>query len=67
MTLPAQPIRAIIRNMPQFWHAFMPLFVAFDGVGLLPLFWGLTQRLSPAQREAIVKRCEPSLKRFGYL
>jgi multiple antibiotic resistance protein len=36
--------------MEQFWHAFIPLFVAFDGVGLLPLFWGMSQRLSPAQR-----------------
>lgn len=36
--------------MDQFWHAFVPLCVAFDGVGLLPLFWGLSQRLSQAQR-----------------
>jgi multiple antibiotic resistance protein len=40
--------------MQQFWHAFTPLFVAFDGVGLLPLFWGLTQRLSAAQRHKAV-------------
>lgn len=36
--------------MAQFWYAFIPLFVAFDGVGLLPLFWALTHRLDPATR-----------------
>ena len=36
--------------MDRFWHAFIPLFVAFDGIGLLPLFWGLSQRLNPTQR-----------------
>ena len=40
--------------MQQFWHAFIPLFVAFDGVGLLPLFWGMSQRLSAAQRRQAV-------------
>lgn len=34
-----------------FWHAFIPLFVAFDAVGLLPLFWALVHRLEPAQRK----------------
>jgi multiple antibiotic resistance protein len=33
-----------------FWHAFIPLFVAIDVVGILPLFWGMAERLSPAQR-----------------
>ena len=32
--------------MSSFWHAFIPLFVAFDVVGLLPVYWGLAQRLS---------------------
>ena len=36
--------------MHQFWLAFIPLFVALDGVGLFPMFLGLTQRLAPAQR-----------------
>jgi len=40
--------------MPSFWHAFLPLFVAFDGVGLLPLFWALAHRLTPAQRRKAV-------------
>ncbi len=40
--------------MEAFWHAFIPLFVAFDGVGLLPIFWGLTQRLSLSQRRRAV-------------
>ena len=40
--------------MERFWHAFIPLFVAFDAAGLLPLFWGLTQRLSARQRQHAV-------------
>jgi multiple antibiotic resistance protein len=48
--------------MDRFWHAFIPLCVAFDGVGLLPVFWGLSQRLSPSQRkravtEAVLTAC----------
>ena len=37
--------------MEQFWYAFIPLFVAFDVVGLLPLFWALAQRLEVPQRQ----------------
>lgn len=37
-----------------FWHAFIPLFVAFDAVGLLPVYWGLTHRLTPGQRRKAV-------------
>ena len=40
--------------MEQFWYAFIPLFVAFDAVGLLPLFWGLAQRLRPGERRRAV-------------
>ena len=40
--------------MDRFWHAFIPLCVAFDGIGLLPLFWGLAHRLTPAQRQRAV-------------
>src|SRR3989338_6432330 len=40
--------------MDRFWHAFLPLFVAFDGVGLFPLFSALTQRLTPQQRRRAV-------------
>ena len=40
--------------MEQFWHAFIPLFVAFDGVGLLPLFWGLSHDLRPQDRRRAV-------------
>ncbi len=36
--------------MDQFWNAFIPLFVAFDPIGLLPVFWALTRRLDLAQR-----------------
>ena len=40
--------------MDLFWHAFIPLFVAFDVVGLLPVYWGLTQRLSAKERRRSV-------------
>ncbi len=55
--------------MEQFWYAFIPLFVAFDAVGLLPLFWGLSQRLKPLERrravtEAVATAC---LVGFGFL
>jgi multiple antibiotic resistance protein len=40
--------------MERFWYAFIPLFVAFDGVGLLPLFWALAQRLDLQQRRQAV-------------
>lgn len=41
--------------MEQFWHAFIPLFVALDGIGLLPVFWGLTQSLNRAERARAVR------------
>ena len=37
-------------TMDRFWYAFIPLFVAFDGVGLMPLFWSLAQRLDVGRR-----------------
>ena len=40
--------------MTGFWHAFIPLFVAFDGVGLLPLFWSLSQGLDTSARHRAV-------------
>jgi multiple antibiotic resistance protein len=39
-------------QMDRFWHAFLPLFVALDGIGLLPVFMGLTHRLSTGQRRS---------------
>ncbi len=40
--------------MEQFWHAFIPLVVAFDGIGLLPVFWALARRLTQEQRRRAV-------------
>src|SRR3989338_7946628 len=40
--------------MEQFWHAFIPLFVALDGVGLLPIYWAMAHHLSPHQRRRAV-------------
>lgn len=48
--------------MEQFWYAFIPLCVAFDGVGLLPVFWALAHRLSSAERRrAIVQAVTTAL------
>ncbi len=50
----------------EFCLAFIPLFVALDGVGLLPLFWGLVQPLDitsrrRAAREAVLTALIASL------
>ena len=37
--------------MAHFLYAFIPLFVAFDGVGLLPVFWTLVHRLDQRERQ----------------
>ena len=42
--------------MEQFWYAFIPLFVAFDAVGLLPVFWTLAHRLEPVQRQRAARQ-----------
>ena len=39
--------------------AFIPLFVAFDTVGVLPLFLGLTEGLEKQQRQLL--RCTPNV------
>ena len=36
------------------WLAFIPLFVAFDVVGLLPVYWSLAQGLPPRERQQAV-------------
>ena len=40
--------------MELFWLAFIPLCVAFDGAGLLPMFWALAEHLSPKQRQQAI-------------
>ncbi|HTT39473.1 MAG TPA: MarC family protein [Burkholderiales bacterium] len=40
--------------MNNFLLCFVPLFVAVDAIGVLPVFLGLTERLSPAQRQQLV-------------
>jgi len=40
--------------MEVFWLCFVPLFVAVDGIGLLPLFLGLTEGLTAAERRRVV-------------
>ena len=41
--------------MDHLWLAFLPLFVAFDVIGLLPMYWGLAEGLSAAKRRAAVR------------
>lgn len=38
----------------RFWLAFIALFVAFDVVGLLPVYWGLAQGLPARERQQAV-------------
>jgi len=40
--------------MERFWLAFIPLFVAFDVIGLLPLYWALANGQPPARRRQAV-------------
>lgn len=40
--------------MERFWLVFIPLFVAFDVLGLLPVYWALAQGLPSAQRRHAV-------------
>jgi multiple antibiotic resistance protein len=40
--------------MDAFWLCFLPLLVAVDAIGIVPLFIGLTEPLAPAQRQRIV-------------
>ena len=41
--------------LERLWLAFLPLFVAFDVLGLLPIYWSLTQGFSGAQRQHAVQ------------
>ncbi len=40
--------------MEQLWLAFIPLFVALDAIGLVPIFWTIAQPLPPARRRQAV-------------
>lgn len=40
--------------MKEFWLCFVPLFVAVDAVGVLPLFLSLTEGLDPARLKKVV-------------
>jgi multiple antibiotic resistance protein len=40
--------------MSAFWLCFVPLFVAVDAVGVLPMFIALTEEIDPARRRAVV-------------
>ena len=40
--------------MKTFWLCFVPLFVAVDALGVLPLFMGLTAGLTPERRRQVV-------------
>ena len=40
--------------MDAFWLCFLPLLVAVDAIGIVPLFIGLTESLPPGQRQRIL-------------
>ena len=40
--------------MTAFWLCFVPLFVAVDAMGMLPVFLGLTDGLSAAERRRVI-------------
>jgi len=42
--------------MREFWLSFVPLLVAVDAVGILPLFLGLTEGLPPEQRLRVIRQ-----------
>jgi multiple antibiotic resistance protein len=42
--------------MKEFWLCFVPMFVAVDALGVLPFFFGLTERLSDIERRRIVRQ-----------
>ncbi|MEJ5260281.1 MAG: MarC family protein [Anaerohalosphaeraceae bacterium] len=41
--------------MRDFWMVFVPLFVAVDAMGILPIYMGLVEGVSPAERRRVVK------------
>jgi len=40
--------------MREFWLCFVPLFVAVDAIGVLPLFISLTDRMEKARRNVVI-------------
>ncbi len=42
--------------MSNFWLCFVPLFVAVDAIGILPMFMGLTEGLSKEQMRRVVRQ-----------
>jgi multiple antibiotic resistance protein len=40
----------------RFWLCFVPLFVAVDAIGILPMFMGLTEGLDQAQMRRVVRQ-----------
>jgi multiple antibiotic resistance protein len=42
--------------MEHFWLCFLPLFVAVDPIGLLPVYWSLTEGVPEAQQHRILRQ-----------
>jgi multiple antibiotic resistance protein len=42
--------------MDAFWLCFLPLLVAVDAIGIVPLFIGLTESVVPKQRQSILRQ-----------
>jgi multiple antibiotic resistance protein len=42
--------------MKHFWLCFLPLFVAVDPIGLLPIYWNLTEGMPEADQRRILRQ-----------
>ena len=45
----------VMRALAPLLHAFVPLFIAVDVVGIVPLYLALTQRLAAAERRTVLR------------
>jgi len=43
-------------ELHDFWLCFLPLFVAVDPIGLLPIYWSLTERVPQADRSRVLRQ-----------
>ena len=41
-------------GMAQFWFCFVPLFIAVDAIGVLPMFMGLTEGVEPSRVRRVI-------------
>ena len=52
--------------MHSFWLCFVPLFVAVDAVGVLPLFLGLTEGIDRPRLRRIIVQSLARVRQLGH-